>query len=86
MLNGVSMFKFLIDWFSNKKSLMVFGTFVFLVTIILLPYVQNRMLSETNEGDIKNRLVWAVKGECYFVKPLNATDNILVRVNDCDKK
>ena len=79
------MFKCLIDWFSNKKSLMVFGTFVFLVTIILMPYVQNRMFAQSSEGDIKNHLVWSVKGECYFVKPLNATDNILVRVNDCDK-
>ena len=65
---------------------MVFGTFVFLVTVILMPYLQNRMLSQSTEGDIKNRLVWSVKGECYFVKPLNTTDNILVRVNDCDKK
>jgi len=79
------MFKSLIDWLSNKKTLLVFGTFVFLVTIILMPYVQNRILSESNEGDIKNRLVWAVKGECYFVKPINSTENILVRVNDCDK-
>lgn len=79
------MFNSLIVWFSNKKSLMVFGTFVFLVTVILMPYVQNRLLTESIEGDIKNRLVWAVKGECYFVKPINTTDNILVRVNDCDK-
>lgn len=79
------MFNSLIVWFSNKKSLLVFGTFVFLITIILMPYVQNRLLTQSSEGDIKNRLVWSVKGECYFVKPLNATDNILVRVNDCDK-
>jgi hypothetical protein len=80
------MFKSLIDWLSNKKSLLVFGTFVFLVTIIMMPYVQNRMMQQSSEGDIKNRLVWAVKGECYFVKPINTTDNILVRVSDCDKK
>jgi hypothetical protein len=80
------MFNSLVVWFSNKKSLMVFGTFIFLLTIILMPYVQNRMFSQSSEGDIKNHLVWSVKGECYFVKPLNATDNILVRVNDCDKK
>jgi hypothetical protein len=79
------MFNSLVVWFSNKKSLMVFGTFVFLVTIILMPYVQNRMLAESSESDIKNRLVWAVKGECFFVKPINTTDNILVRVTDCDK-
>jgi len=80
------MFNSLVVWFSNKKSLMVFGTFVFLVTIILMPHVQDRMLAGSSESDIKNHLVWSVKGECYFVKPLNATDNILVRVNDCDKK
>lgn len=79
------MFNSLVVWFSNKKSLMVFGTFVFLVTIILMPYVQNRMLVGSGESDIKNRLVWAVKGECFFVKPINTTDNILVRVTDCDK-
>lgn len=80
------MFKSLITWFSNKKSLMVFGTIVFLVTVILMPHVQNRMLEQSAEGDIKNRLVWAVKGECYFVKPINTTENILVRVTDCDRK
>jgi len=80
------MFKSLIDWLSNKKSLLVFGTFVFLVTIIMMPYVQNRMMQQSSEGDIKNRLVWSVKGECYFVKPINTTDNILVRVTDCDKR
>lgn len=80
------MIKGLINWLSSKKSLMVFGTFVFLVTVIMMPYVQNRMLSQTSETDIKNRLVWSIKGECYFVKPLNTTDNLLVRVVDCDKK
>jgi hypothetical protein len=80
------MFNSLVVWFSNKKSLLVFGTFIFLITVIMMPYVQNRMLSQSVEGDIKNRLVWSVRGECYFVKPLNTTDNILVRVGDCDKK
>lgn len=79
------MIKSLINWFSNKKSLLVFGTFVFLITVIMMPHFQNRLLSSSNETDIKNHLVWSIKGECYFVKPLNATDNLLVRVNDCDK-
>lgn len=79
------MFNSLVVWFSDKKSLLVFGTFVFLVTIIMMPFFQNKLLAQSNESDIKNRLVWSVKGECYFVKPLNSTDNILVRVNDCDK-
>ena len=80
------MIKSLIKWFSDKKSLLVFGTFVFLVTVILMPHFQNRLMSQSNDVDIKNHLVWSIKGECYFVKPLNATDNLLVRVNDCDKK
>lgn len=79
------MIKSLINWFSNKKSLLVFGTFVFLLTVILMPYVQNRIMMQSSETDIKNHLVWSIKGECYFVKPINATDNLLVRVSDCDK-
>jgi hypothetical protein len=79
------MIKSLINWFSNKKSLLIFGTFIFLVTIILMPHFQNRLLSQSSETDIKNHLVWSIKGECYFVKPINSTDNLLVRVNDCDK-
>lgn len=79
------MIKSLINWFSNKKSLLVFGTFVFLITVILTPHFQNRLLSQSNDTEIKNHLVWSIKGECYFVKPLNATDNLLVRVSDCDK-
>lgn len=79
------MIKSLINWCSNKKSLLIFGTFVFLITVILMPHFQNRLMMEASETDIKNHLVWSIKGECYFVKPLNATDNLLVRVNDCDK-
>lgn len=33
---------------------------------------------------IQNRLVWNIKGECYFVKPA-ANTVYLVRVEDCDK-
>ena len=79
------MIKGLIKWFSNKKSLLVFGTFVFLVTVILMPHFQNRLMMETSETDIKNHLVWSIKGECYFVRPISQTDTILVRVKDCDK-
>ena len=35
---------------------------------------------------IQNKLVWSVKGECFFVRPLNQTDTLLVRVKDCDKQ
>jgi hypothetical protein len=37
------------------------------------------------DGGIQNKLVWSVKGECFFVRPLNQTDTLLVRVKDCDK-
>jgi hypothetical protein len=45
----------------------------------------NKPFSGEFDGSIQNKLVWSVKGECYFVKPINSTENILVRVNDCDK-
>jgi len=46
-------------------------------------FVENPPLSEYKDG-IQNRLVWNVKGECYFVRPANNTV-YLVRVIDCDK-
>jgi hypothetical protein len=79
------MFKAFIGWFENKKSIFIFGTFVLLVTVIMMPYVQTKLLSEVSETDIKNKLVWSVRGECYFVRPLNVSDSLLVRVTDCDK-
>ena len=79
------MFKAFIGWFENKKSIFVFCTFVLLVTVIMMPYVQTKMLSNVSETDIKNKLVWSVRGECYFVRPLNVSDSLLVRVADCDK-
>jgi hypothetical protein len=36
------------------------------------------------EGGIQNRLVWNIKGECYFVRPATNTVH-LVRVIDCDR-
>jgi hypothetical protein len=46
-------------------------------------FVENPALPEFKDG-IQNRLVWNIKGECYFVRP--ATNTVyLVRVIDCDK-
>jgi hypothetical protein len=46
-------------------------------------FVDNPPLSEFKDG-IQNRLVWNIKGECYFVRP--ATNTVyLIRVQDCDK-
>ena len=80
------MFKSMITWFENKKSLFVFGTFVFLVTVIMMPHFQNRLMEQHSETDIKNHLVWSIKGECYFVRPNDDVTVYLVRVPDCDKK
>jgi hypothetical protein len=46
-------------------------------------FVDNPPLPEFKDG-IQNRLVWNIKGECYFVRP--ATNTVyLIRVQDCDK-
>jgi hypothetical protein len=46
-------------------------------------FMENPPLQEYN-GGIQNRLVWNIKGECYFVRP--ATNTVyLIRVEDCDK-
>jgi len=46
-------------------------------------FVESPPLPEYKDG-IQNRLVWNIKGECYFVRP--ATNTVyLIRVQDCDK-
>jgi Na+-transporting NADH:ubiquinone oxidoreductase subunit NqrD len=46
-------------------------------------FMENPPLPEFKDG-VQNRLVWNIKGECYFVRP--ATNTVyLVRVIDCDK-
>jgi hypothetical protein len=46
-------------------------------------FMENPPLQEY-KGGIQNRLVWNIKGECYFVRP--ATNTVyLIRVEDCDK-
>lgn len=58
---------------------------VFVLTMYYMPYFMNKPFNGEFDGSIQNKLVWSVKGECYFVRPLNQTDTLLVRVNDCDK-
>ena len=46
-------------------------------------FAENPPLAEFKDG-VQNRLVWNIKGECFFVRP--ATNTVyLVRVIDCDK-
>ena len=45
----------------------------------------NSPLKEYKDG-IQNRLIWNIKGECYFVRPNDDVTVYLVRVQDCDRK
>ena len=80
------MYKKLTNWSESKKGAILFGILVFVLTMYYMPYFMNRPVAGNFADSIQNRLVWSVKGECYFVRPLNQTDTLLVRVSDCDKK
>ena len=79
------MFKNVLNWIESKKQLFYIGLLVFVLTIYYAPYFMNKPFAGEFDGSIQNRLVWSIKGECYFVRPLNQTDTLLVRVSDCDK-
>ena len=71
------------NWFVTNAFI------ILLLSLIVIANVGYYLLPKTNfTGDFKdgiqNRLLWSVKGECYFSKPLNQTDVLLVRVSDCD--
>ena len=80
------MYNSLIEWLSKNKNIFYVALLVFVLTMYYMPYFMNRPVDGNFDGSIQNRLVWSVKGECYFVRPLNQTDTLLVRVNDCDRK
>ena len=80
------MFKKVTDWYASKKGAILFGLLVFVLTMYYMPYFMNKPFTGKMEDSIQNRLVWSVKNECYFVRPLNQTDVLLVRVTDCDRK
>ena len=79
------MFKNLLD---KIKAINFAGYFlgVIIVSFIVAGvafFMENPPLQEY-KGGIQNRLVWNIKGECYFVRP--ATNTVyLIRVEDCDK-
>lgn len=79
------MFKKLTVWLQSKKEVALVSLLVFVLTMYYMPYFSNKPFSGEFDGSIQNKLVWSVKGECYFVRPLNQTDTLLVRVSDCDK-
>jgi len=73
-----------------KKWLIRNSSFIFIISIIILANVlwyafPRPPYDGKIEGAIQNHLVWSVSNECYFVKPLNTTDVLLVRLPDCDK-
>jgi hypothetical protein len=79
------MFKKFATWLEKQKNLFYVAVLVFVLTMYYMPYFMNKPVSGEFDGSIQNKLVWSVKNECYFVRPLNQTDVLLVRVTDCDK-
>lgn len=79
------MFKKFTIWLEKQKNLFYVAVLVFVLTMYYMPYFMNKPVSGEFDGSIQNKLVWSVKNECYFVRPLNQTDVLLVRVTDCDK-
>ena len=79
------MFKKLLD---KIKAINVAGYFIGIILGSFIfagfaAWYENGPLVES-KGGIQNRLVWNIKGECYFVRP--ATHAVyLIRVEDCDK-
>jgi hypothetical protein len=80
------MFSKLNNWYVSNKNTFLIAILVFVLTMYYMPYFMNRPITGKFEDSIQNRLVWSVKNECYFVRPLNQTDVLLVRVTDCDRK
>ena len=80
------MFSKLNNWYISNKNTFLIAILVFVLTMYYMPYFMNRPITGKFEDSIQNRLVWSVKNECYFVRPLNQTDVLLVRVTDCDRK
>ena len=78
-------FKIFKAWFEKFKVTVLLCLLVFVLTIYYMPYFLNRPVEGDFDGSIQNKLVWSVKGDCYFVRPLNQTDALLVRVKDCDQ-
>ena len=80
------MFKILKEWVQSNITIFFVAIIVFGLTFHYTPYFTNKPVNGDFDGVIQNKLVWSVKGECFFVRPLNQTDTLLVRVKDCDKQ
>lgn len=62
---------------------------IFSLTLVFF-WIQNNKPTNTVEykdfkDGIQNHLVWSIKKECYFVRPIDDVGVHLVRVPDCDK-
>jgi hypothetical protein len=79
------MFKKISEWYSKQKTTILLCAIVFVLTFYYAPYFMNKHVEGNFDGSIQNKLVWSIKGECFFVRPLNQTNTLLVRVKDCDK-
>jgi hypothetical protein len=82
------MFKKFYDWIlTNIASWLVT---IFMLTTIFVIYqnvshTPNTVEYKDFKDGIQNHLVWSIKKECYFVRPINDVVVHLIRVSDCDK-
>jgi hypothetical protein len=68
-------------------SVVFYGAWAMLFSFVIYSFNKTELDSLMDfKGGIQNHLVWSVKGECHFVRPVGKTTVTLVRVEDCDKK
>jgi hypothetical protein len=73
------------DFFVLHKSSFIIALVVFVLTFHYMPYFVDKTFDGNFDGGIQNKLVWSIKGECHFVRPIGKNETILVRVKDCDR-
>ena len=71
----------------SAMQIVFYGSWAMLFAFVIYSLNRTELDSLIDfEGGIQNHLVWSVKGECHFVRPVGKTTVTLVRVEDCDKK
>lgn len=75
--------KFINWWTVSFVSLVLTILAIFVIGQL---YISTPTQLETNKVDIRNHLVWSVKGECFFVKGDQEGLVNMIRVVDCDRQ
>ena len=82
------MFTKQIAWLKqNTTYILLLAIVAILIAVIMnLIDVVRKPPVEKDYGDVRQHLVWDMKGACYFVKPFADPNVTLIRLSDCDKK